>query len=136
MERTPHEDMAIDRIPPAAGDAPGRWGYGLRLGFSSHEGDATTPEIQTLCQGSMVVGFIACRMRWDWPTTLRTVNSLAAPLDGFLLIEVSVAAFFNPAFRRALREGVAAAGLDPYKVKVTSAGRNGAYVLGHGLPHV
>ncbi len=127
----PKPDLAVERVPSAFG---GEAGYDLWFDLPPREGDATTPEIQTLCQGSMVVGFVACRMGWDWATTLRTVDHLSAPLDGFLLVEVSERAFYNEPFRRALREGVVAAGLDPYKVRVTDERNGSIYVLGDGLP--
>lgn len=84
----------------------------------------------------MVVGYIAARMRWDWATTIRCVGHLAAPFDGFLLIEVSETVFYGPRFRHALRDAVAACGLDPYKVRVTDMNKGDIYILGQGLPIV
>ena len=127
----PNPELALDRTPSAFGNDGG---YDLWFDLPPRSGDATTPEIQTLCRGAMLVGFIACRMGWDWATTLHTVDHLSAPVDGYLLVEVSDAAFSSALFRRALTEAVLAAGLDEHKVRLTDERGGNVYILGEGLP--
>lgn len=124
-------DFALDRTPSAFGN---EGGYELWFDLPARSGDATTPEIQTLCRGSIAVGYIACRMGWDWATTIHTVDHLSAPVDGHLLIEVSDEAFTSAIFRRALAEAVLAVGLDEHKVRLTDERGGNVYVLGEGLP--
>ena len=132
MEKSPRQDFSLDRPLTEDEDQPA--GYDLWFDLPPREGDATTTEFQTLCQGAMVVGFVACRMGWAWATTLKTFDHLSAPSDGYLLIELTERAFYNERFRRALGEAVSAVGFDPYKVRLTDERRGNVYVLAHGLP--
>ena len=131
MDEAPTPDFSLDRRPNVLG---GDDGYDLWFDLPPHEGDATTSELQTLCQGAMLLGHLGCRMGWDWATTIRVVDHLSAPFDGFLLLEVNDALFRSERFRRALGEGVVAAGLDPYKVRVTDRAKGDIHILGAGLP--
>lgn len=133
MDRNPATELSIGRVSNALGSDDG---YDLWFDLPAHPGDETSPEFRTLCQGSILVGHIAGRMGWDWPTVCRSIHRIAAPLEEFLLIEVSHRTFRSAPFRRAVGLAVPASGLDPYKVKVMDADHAEAYILGHGLPPI
>ena len=109
-------------------------GYDLWFDLPPAEGDDTTPELQTLCQGSILLGRLAARMGWDWTTLVRNVDHVSAPLSDHLLIEVGSRLFRSARFRTALAECVPSSGLDPYKVKIIDTENANVYILGHGLP--
>ncbi len=131
MDESPIPDLSLDRTPNALGSDEG---YDLWFDLPPREGDATTSELQTLCQGCILAGRIAQSMGWDWVTFISNVDHLAAPLDGYLLLEVNSRVFNSERFRRALHDAVPASGLDPYKVKVIDEENANVYILGHGLP--
>lgn len=131
MDEGPIADFSVDRRANVLG---GDDGYDVWFDVPPKPGDATTSELQTLLQGSMLVGHVAAKLQWDWPTTIRLMGHLAAPLDGFLLFEVDGEVFYGARFRAALNAGVVASGLDPYKVRVSDTSRGDIYILGHGLP--
>ncbi|RYG27674.1 hypothetical protein EON81_29765, partial [bacterium] len=115
MSDRPSSELSLNRVPNAVGSEDG---YDLWFDLPPHKGDATTSELQTLCQGAILLGRIAQGMGWDWPTMLRNVDHLSAQSEGHLLLEVGSRLFNAAQFRRALHESVPDAGLDPYKVKV------------------
>ncbi|RYG27673.1 hypothetical protein EON81_29760 [bacterium] len=131
MDESPNADLSFNRTPSAF---EGKAGYDLWFDVPPRSDDATTPELQTLCQGAILVGHIADAMGWDWPTLLGNIDHLSAPVDGFLLLEVRPRLFHSARFRRALDNAVEASGLNPFKVKVTDAENANVYILGHGLP--
>ena len=132
MVERPLEDLSLNRVPNSLGDD----GYDLWFDLPATQGDATTCELQTLCQGAILLGRIAQAMAWDWSTLVRHVHHLAAPVDGHLLIEVGARLFNATQFRRALHDSVPDCGLDPYKVKIADAENANVYILGHGLPPI
>ena len=131
MDDTPIAELSFDRIPNALGHADG---YDLWFDLPPKNGDATTSELQTLCQGSILLGRIAEDMNWNWTDLVAQIDHLSAPLDGFLLVEVGRAVFRSERFRRALHDAIPASGLDPYKVKIIDTENANVYILGHGLP--
>ena len=133
MDETSHADLSFDRTPSVWGSEEG---YSLWFSLPPRSGDATTPELQTLCQGSILLGRIAHRMDWDWPTLIRNIDHLSAPSDGFLLIEVGSRLFNSERFRRALQESVPESGLDAHKVKLVDEDNANDYILAFGLPSI
>lgn len=127
----PLTELSLNRIVNGEGVNDG---YDLWFDLPAASGDATTSELQTLCQGAILLGRIAQGMGWDWATLLRNVDHVSAPADGFLLIEVGTRLFNATQFRAALHEGVPDSGLDPYKVRISDADNADVYILGHGLP--
>ena len=131
MDRPPIAELSLSRISNALGSDDG---YALWFDLPPQQGDATTPELTSLCIGALFLGQLAARMHWDWPTLLRYVDRLAAPLEDYVLLEVKHHAVVSNRLRRAVHESVAAAGLDPYKVKIIDSEHAESYILGHGLP--
>lgn len=133
MDETSIADLSFDRSPSVFGHEDG---YDLWFDLPPKRGDATTSELQTLCQGAILIGSVAETMGWDWSTLIQNVDHLSAPVDGCFLLEVKSPLIRSERFRRALERAIVVSGLDPFKIKVSDGESANIYIFGRGLPQL